>query len=49
MSTRLLDEDLAQARLAARVVLQVELVESVEDVFVRVHVQRVDVEVVPAQ
>ena len=44
----LLDEDLTQAGLAARVVLQVEFVEPVEDVFVRVHVQRVDVEVVPA-
>lgn len=44
----LLDEDLTQPRLAARVVLEVELVEAVEDVFVRVHVQRVHVQVVPA-
>ena len=43
----LLDEHLAKARLAAGVVLQVEPVEPVERVFVRAHVQRVDVQVVP--
>ena len=42
----LLDEDLAQPALAAGVVLEVELVEAVERVFVGVHVERVDVEVV---
>lgn len=43
----LLDEDLAQAALPKRVVLQVEAVEAVEGVLVRVHVQRVHVQVVP--
>jgi hypothetical protein len=47
-SQHLLDEDLPQPGLPARVVLQVELVEAVEDVLVRVHVQRVHVQVVPA-
>jgi hypothetical protein len=41
----LLDKNLAQAGLAA----WVELVESVEDVLVRVHVQRIDVKVIPAR
>ena len=44
-----LQEDLAQPRLADRVVLQVELVEAVERVLVRVHVERVDREVVRGQ
>jgi hypothetical protein len=44
----LLDEDLAQARLTAGVVFQVELVEAVENVLVRVHVQRVDIQVITA-
>ena len=34
----LLDEDLSQAALSTRVVLEVEAVKAVEDVFVRVHV-----------
>jgi hypothetical protein len=42
----LLDEDLAQPALAAGVVFEVELVKAVERVFVGVHVERVDVEVV---
>lgn len=46
---RLLDEDLAQAGLAEGVVLEVEAVEAVEGVLVRVHVQRVHVQVVPAR
>ncbi len=46
---RLLDEDLAQAALPERVVLQVEAVEAVEGVLVRVHVQRVHIQVVPGR
>ena len=45
----LLDENLAEPGLSARVVLEVKPVEPVERVLVRVHVQRVDVEVVGAQ
>ena len=41
-----LEEDLTEARFADRVVLKVELVESVEGVLVRVHVERVHGEVV---
>ena len=44
--TDLLDEDLAEAGLAAGVVLEVELVEAVEGVLVRMHVQGVHVQVV---
>ena len=44
-----LHEDLAQARLADGVVLEVELVEAVKRVRVRVHVERVDREVVRGQ
>ena len=44
----LFDEDFAQARLAEGVVLEVEAVEAVERVFVRVHVQRVHIQLVPA-
>ena len=43
----LLDEDLAEARLAARVVLQVELVEAMENVLVGMHVEGVHIQVVP--
>lgn len=46
---RLLDEDLAEARLAEGVVLEVEAIEAVEDGFVGVHVERVDAEVVARQ
>src|SRR5262245_55119756 len=44
-----LEKDLAQPRLADRVVLEVELVEPMERVLVRVHVERVDAEVVGRQ
>mmetsp|Transcript_19321 Transcript_19321/g.48599 ORF Transcript_19321/g.48599 Transcript_19321/m.48599 type:complete len:215 (+) Transcript_19321:1032-1676(+) len=44
-----LDEDLAEARLPAGVILQVELVKAVEDVLVGVHIEGVDVEVVRRQ
>ena len=46
---RLFDEDLAQARLAEGIVLQVEAVEAMESVLVRMHVQRVHIQVIPAQ
>mmetsp|Transcript_12255 Transcript_12255/g.51590 ORF Transcript_12255/g.51590 Transcript_12255/m.51590 type:complete len:756 (-) Transcript_12255:852-3119(-) len=45
----LFDEDFAQLALAARVVLQVELVEPVESVLVSVHVERVHVQVIAGQ
>ena len=48
-SRHLLDEDLAQAALPEGIVLEIEAVEAVEGVLVRVHVQRVHVEVVPAR
>lgn len=44
----LFDEDLPQTGLTAGVVLQVEFVETVEDVLVGVHVQCIHVQVVPA-
>ena len=44
----LLDENLPQPGLAEGVVLQVEAVKAMEGVLVRVHVQRVHIQVVPA-
>ena len=44
-----LEEDLAQPRLPERIVLQVELVEPVERVLVRVHVEGIDRELVRGQ
>ena len=44
----LLDEDLSEAGLAERVVLEVEAVEAVEGVLVGMHVQGVHVQLVPA-
>lgn len=43
----LLDEDLAQARLAEGVVLEVEAIEAVKRVLVRMHVQSVHIQVIP--
>ena len=48
LMAHLLDEDLPQPALPTRVVLEVEAVKAVEDVFVRVHVQGVHIQVVPA-
>ena len=44
-----LQEDLTQTRLANGVVLQVELVETVERILVRMHIKRVDREIVGRQ
>ena len=44
----LLDEDLPQAGLPEGVVLEVEAVEAVEGVLVRMHVQCVHVQIIPA-
>jgi len=44
----LLDEDLPQSGLAEGVVLQVEAVKAVESVLVGVHVQGVNIQLVPA-
>ena len=44
-----LHEDLSQARLSDGIVLQIELVESMERVLMRVHVERVDGQVVGRQ
>ena len=44
-----LEEDLAQPRLADRVVLEIEFVEAMERVLMCVHIERVDGEVVRGQ
>lgn len=44
-----LEEDLAEARLAQGVILQIKLVEAMERVLVRVHVKRIDREVIRRQ
>ena len=44
----LLDKDLSEPRLAKGVVLEVEAVEAVEGVLIRMHVQRVHIQVIPA-
>jgi hypothetical protein len=49
LGPRLLNKDLAQAGLAERVVLEVKLVEAVKDGLVGVHVQRVDIQVIPGE
>ncbi len=45
--SHLLDEDFAQARLTEGVIFEVEAVKAVECVLVRMHVQRVHVQIIP--